>query len=110
MFALKNLVLTLHCQKYLYLFCPLLLVYDTLCIFMYSLMHVQVYQMSSPVRGRAMIINNRFFSSRRDRAGSEVDYKNLQRLFKDLRFDIVKTEMSFTDLTAQVVYYFNLYL
>ena len=64
--------------------------------------------MSSPFRGRAMIINNRFFSSRRDRAGSEVDYKNLQRLFRTLRFEMVKPEKSLTDLTAQVVSSFNL--
>ena len=59
--------------------------------------------MSSPFRGRAMIINNRFFSSRRDRAGSEVDYKNLQSLFTDLEFEMVKGEPDLTDLTAQVV-------
>ena len=38
------------------------------------------------------------------RKGSEVDYKNISRLFKDLNFDIVKTEAELTDLTAKVNY------
>jgi len=44
--------------------------------------------MSDPVRGRAMIINNnKFYEDGKlinTRLGSEVDYKNLKLLFKDL--------------------------
>ena len=59
--------------------------------------------MSEGVRGRALIINiNNFNHPDLERKGSEEDYKNLQRLFKDLRFHIVKTRNDLTDLTASV--------
>ena len=59
--------------------------------------------MSEGVRGRALIINiNNFNHPDQERKGSEEDYKNLVRLFKDLKFDIVKTRNDLTDLTASV--------
>ena len=59
--------------------------------------------MSSTVRGRALIINIKsFFLTRELRDGSEVDYENISRLFKDLNFDIVKTQKELTDLSSQV--------
>ena len=59
--------------------------------------------MTDGVRGRALIINiNNFSHPELERKGSEEDYKNLHRLFKDLRFDIVKTRKDLTDLTASV--------
>ena len=59
--------------------------------------------MSPAVRGRAMIINiNTFSQTGQVRTGSEIDYSNLARLFKDLKFDLVKTKKELTDLTAQV--------
>ena len=59
--------------------------------------------MSEGVRGRALIINiNNFNHPDLERKGSEEDYKNLVRLFKDLRFHIVKTRNDLTDLTASV--------
>ena len=59
--------------------------------------------MSPGIRGRAMIINIKTFSQTGQvRTGSEIDYSNLARLFKDLKFDLVKTKKELTDLTAQV--------
>ena len=59
--------------------------------------------MSSTVRGRALIINiKNFFLTRELRDGSEVDYENISGLFKDLNFDIVKTQKELTDLSSQV--------
>ena len=59
--------------------------------------------MSSTVRGRALIINiKNFFLTRELRDGSEVDYENISRLFKDLNFDIVKTQKELTNLSPQV--------
>ena len=59
--------------------------------------------MTDGVRGRALIINiNNFSHPELERKGSEEDYKKLQRLFKDLRFGIVKTRKDLTDLTASV--------
>ena len=61
--------------------------------------------MSDEVRGRVMIINMETImtgSSRRERLASEYDYLNLSNLFKDLGFDIVKTQDELTNLTARV--------
>ena len=61
--------------------------------------------MSDGVRGRVMIINMETIiqgSSRRERLASEYDYLNLSNLFKDLGFDIVKTQDELTNLTARV--------
>ena len=62
--------------------------------------------MSDPNRGRVMIINIMNFNNTelyKRRTGSDVDYKNLVKLFKDLRFDIVKSEKDLTDLTSEVL-------
>ena len=61
--------------------------------------------MSDEVRGRVMIINMEKImegSSLRERLASEYDYVNLSNLFKDLGFDIIKTQDELTNLTAQV--------
>ena len=61
--------------------------------------------MSDGVRGRVMIINMETImegSSRRERLASEYDYLNLTNLFKDLEFEIVKTQDELTNLTARV--------
>ena len=61
--------------------------------------------MSDEVRGRVMIINMETImtgSSRRERLAYEYDYLNLSNLFKDLGFDIVKTQDELTNLTARV--------
>ena len=61
--------------------------------------------MSDGVRGRVMIINMETImagSSRRERLASEYDYVNLTNLFKDLGFEIVKTQDELTNLTAPV--------
>ena len=61
--------------------------------------------MSDGVRGRVMIINMETImqgSSRRERLASEYDYVNLSNLFKDLGFEIVKTQDELTNLTARV--------
>ena len=63
--------------------------------------------MTGNVRGRALIINIINFSNTkvyRQRTGSDVDYRNIARLFKDLRFDIVKSQSKLTDLTVEVIY------
>ena len=59
--------------------------------------------MSDGVRGRVLIINiNNFSYTRKVRQGSQIDYSNLRQLFRDLKFEIVKSENALTDLTAQV--------
>ena len=61
--------------------------------------------MSDEVRGRVMIINMEKImegSSLRERLASEYDYVNLSNLFKDLEFEIVKTQDELTNLTARV--------
>lgn len=55
--------------------------------------------MSYPKRGRAVIINNKNFrgdDGRRE--GSDVDVRNISRLFFELKFETRKLQ----DLTAQV--------
>lgn len=65
----------------------------------------QVYQMSDRCRGRVLIINiHTFRDTQQTRAGSHVDYDNISRLFKDMKFDIAKSRPELTDLTAQVFY------
>ena len=61
--------------------------------------------MSDKVRGRVLIFNT--MTMRRDgqyteRRGSDRDYSNICRLFKDLKFHIAKSESELTNLTAQV--------
>ena len=64
---------------------------------------VQVYKMSSRPKGRVLIINiNNFNQNLPQRDGSHADYNNLKRLFKEMRFDVVRKEIDLTDLTAQV--------
>ena len=59
--------------------------------------------MSDGVRGRALIINIKNFNHPDlERKGSEEDYKNLVRLFTDLKFDVLKRKKGYTDLTALV--------
>ena len=65
--------------------------------------------MSDKVRGRVLIFNTMIL--RRDgqyteRSGSDIDYSNICRLFKDLKFHVVKSEPELTNLTAQVVFIF----
>ena len=67
----------------------------------------QVYRMSTPSRGRCLVINNRYFDQEvtspgqqklEHRDGSEMDVKNISKVFKRLSFDCdIKT-----DLPAQV--------
>ena len=68
--------------------------------------YLKVYQMSDPVRGRVMIINNNKFYEGETlvdtRNGSEVDCANLATLFRQMRFDMVKTSKELSDLTAEV--------
>ena len=59
--------------------------------------------MSDGVRGKALIINIKNFNDPQlERKGSEEDYKNLVRLFTDLKFDVLKRKKGHTDLTALV--------
>ncbi|XP_067935178.1 malignant fibrous histiocytoma-amplified sequence 1-like [Watersipora subatra] len=65
----------------------------------------KVYQMSDRCRGRVLIINiHTFRDTQQTRAGSQVDYDNISRLFKDMKFDIAKSRPELTDLTAQEIY------
>ena len=50
------------------------------------------------VRGRAVIINNKYFLHSSVRKGSEKDVADLQRLFYALHYEVVLQE----DKTAQV--------
>ena len=58
--------------------------------------------MSEGVRGRALIINIHTFHNGMVRESSEVDYVNISRLFKDLNFDMAKSQQELTDLAAEV--------
>ena len=62
--------------------------------------------MTDAIRGRVMIINIMNFNNTdlyKKRTGSDVDYKNLVKLFKELRFDIVKSEKELSDLNEEVL-------
>ncbi|XP_067934368.1 caspase-3-like [Watersipora subatra] len=60
--------------------------------------------MSEGVRGRALIFNIKTFRhTGATRYGSEVDYDNLRRLLKDLKFDVAKTEAALTDLSFEEI-------
>lgn len=63
---------------------------------------LQVYAMTSPVRGRCLILNNEKFKAQRlqKRRGSEMDVRNLIGVFKKLGLE-VNVE---TDLTAEVIH------
>ena len=66
--------------------------------------------MSDKVRGRVLIFNTMTMirdGQYTERRGSDRDYSNICRLFKDLKFHIVKSEPELTDLTAQVVFVFS---
>ena len=64
----------------------------------------QVYRMSTPTRGRCLVINNRYFDQEvtspgqqklEHRDGSEMDVKNISKVFKRLSFDCdIKTDLS----------------
>ena len=62
--------------------------------------------MTHPSRGRVLIININAFYTKGHlsdvREGSQVDYDNLSRLFKDLRFEIAKSQDKLTNLNADV--------
>ncbi|XP_067932882.1 malignant fibrous histiocytoma-amplified sequence 1 homolog [Watersipora subatra] len=63
----------------------------------------EVYQMSKK-RGRALILNIKTFQDPAEtRHGSDIDYANLKSLFKDLKFDVAKTQAELTDLSFEVV-------
>ena len=63
--------------------------------------------MSTPTRGRFLVINNKKFEVPTaadqerlgDRDGSEMDVKNITNVFKRLSF---KTDQVYTDLSSQV--------
>ncbi|XP_067932893.1 malignant fibrous histiocytoma-amplified sequence 1 homolog [Watersipora subatra] len=66
----------------------------------------KVYQMSKKIRGRALILNIKTFqqSTRHDtRHGSDIDYANLEKLLKDLKVDVVKTQTELTDLSFEKI-------
>ncbi|XP_067934863.1 uncharacterized protein [Watersipora subatra] len=64
----------------------------------------EVYKMSEGVRGRVLIFNIKTFRhTGTTRDGSEVDYDNLRRLLKDLKFDVAKTEADLTDLSFEEI-------
>lgn len=77
---------------------------------MFSLLFEQVYIMSSHIRGRALIINNRNFRDGNgdknpslDRGGSDLDYENLSTALTEIGFEMAKRKENLTNLTAKVV-------
>ncbi|XP_030842855.1 caspase-7 [Strongylocentrotus purpuratus] len=48
-----------------------------------------VYRMKSRPRGIALIINNKNFKTMKKRAGTDVDCRNLENVFKQLGFNVV---------------------
>ena len=64
--------------------------------------------MSSRPKGRVLLINiNTFRHNVPQRDGSHADYANLQKLFKDMTFTVVKSENALTDLTAEVSLFYR---
>jgi len=64
--------------------------------------------MRNRIRGKVFIINNETFETKTKmtfREGSDVDAKNLENLFKQLQFEVVKEK----DQTAQVCIYIYIY-
>ena len=62
-------------------------------------MQGDVYDMTANPRGRAVIINNEFFTKvSPPRLGTQVDEQRLKQLFKSLYFEVVVHK----DLTAAV--------
>ena len=59
---------------------------------------LQVYQMSSDKRGRALLISNAYSSC--PRTGSKHDFNNLEVMFGKFHFDVVGEHK---DYTAQVM-------
>ena len=60
----------------------------------------QAYIMNRPIRGRAVIINNKTFTDGRVRRGSEQDLDHVQELFGEfLQF---QTKV-YTDISSQVI-------
>jgi len=55
--------------------------------------------MTTPHRGRCLIINNHYFDKLEKRDGSEMDVKNISRVFTDLNF-VCEVK---TNLTSQVL-------
>ncbi|XP_067940613.1 caspase-3-like [Watersipora subatra] len=47
-----------------------------------------VYQMTSPIRGRCLVINILKVKGVKNRPGSEIDTENICRLFEELKFDV----------------------
>ena len=65
-----------------------------------SLLYIfQIYKMSSPIRGRALVINNISFAGDLRRNGSDVDVDNITAVWKQMNLEVVTK----IDLTAQVV-------
>ena len=58
--------------------------------------------MTDSVRGRVLIINNKKSNKPENITGSDIDYRSLVGMFKDLKFDVAKSKMHLNDLTAQV--------
>ena len=59
--------------------------------------------MSSPIRGRALIINNHLFMDpEMNRKGSDVDVKNMTRMLKEFKFEISETTVGRHNLSAEV--------
>ena len=55
---------------------------------------LQVYQMSSDKRGRALFISNAYSSCPRN--GSEHDFNNLKVMFEKFLFDVVGEHKDYT--------------
>ena len=48
--------------------------------------------MKNKVRGKTLIINNVKFKKFSERAGSDVDAKNISLLFKELHFEVTQRD------------------
>lgn len=59
----------------------------------------QGYPTSSIIRGRVLIISNKYSSALR--RGAKQDFKNLKRMFESFHFDVVGDHK---DYTAQVTF------
>ncbi|KAF6033402.1 CASP10 [Bugula neritina] len=59
--------------------------------------------MTAPHRGRCLIINNHYFDKLEKRDGSEMDVKNISRVFKDLNFVCeVKTNLTSQEMLETI--------
>ena len=60
----------------------------SLTLYVVYVLIVQVYKTATPWRGRALLINNKYFEEAKTRDGSEIDFCNVMLLLHKLNIYI----------------------